>query len=466
MALTGAHRLKLLAQSLASRAVVRPQPPSTWPGVTVQLPLYNEPNVVARLLNAVDALDYPRGLLRVQILDDSQDETSALVDEWLDGHDASGGSYQVIRRANRSGFKAGALSEGLRYTPDSVIAIFDADFVPPRNFLRETVPWLVEDVGMVQARWGHLNQDRNLLTRAQRVLLDGHFMVEQPARCAVGRWFTFNGTAGIWRREAIEEAGGWAADTLTEDMDLSYRSQMLGWRFVYLEQLEAPAELPSGMAEFLGQQHRWAKGSIQTMRKIWPRVWRSSAPIFTKIEAAFHLFANVGHAAVWLFLLTVAPVSYAKNVGWLVTSPHELWILPLAFGSFVFVYAVVAWRGSHAPWWRRLNVLPLVFLLGFRLAIPQTLAVVGGWMRDGGTFVRTPKAGVGVVKSTRRAVRLHTSWEFGTAIYLLCWTPVIVTMGLWEAALPLGMWAASLWDRGWVMPIAEARQRLSTLGSR
>jgi len=459
MVLTGVHRVKLLVYSMSKPTVTPPPEPQPWPAVTVQLPLYNEPNVVVRLLDAIDALDYPPGLLRIQILDDSEDETSALVDDWLARRGNQTHTCQLIRRAVRSGFKAGALSEGLLHTEDPIVGVFDADFVPPPNFLRDAVPWMRPGVGMVQARWGHINHQRNLLTRAQRVLLDGHFLVDQPARCARGRWFNFNGTAGIWRREAIEEAGGWAADTLTEDLDLSYRSQMEGWTFVYLEHLVAPAELPSGMVEFLGQQHRWAKGSVQTVRKIWPRVWRSNAAFATKLEAAFHLFANFGHPAIWLFLLTVPVVTYAKAMRWLETSAHEVWILPLAFGTFVGVYAVVTWWGSDEPRWRRLNVLPLVFLLGFRLAIPQTIAVVGGWMRDGGTFVRTPKAGVELVGAKPRVKGSRSAWEIGTGLYLLCWTPSVLTMGLWEAALPMGLWAASHWDRGWVMTRDRATPR-------
>ena len=263
------------------------------PKVTVQLPLYNERYVVARLIEAVARLDYPADRLEIQVLDDSSDDTSDIVAQTLAALPPDLRVHH-IQRGDRSGFKAGALAHGLQTATGDYVAIFDADFVPPPGFLRQIIPHLGDpDVGLVQARWGHTNRRHSALTQVQALLLDGHFRIEQPARSTNACLFNFNGTAGVFRRRCIEEAGGWHHDTLTEDMDLSYRAQLAGWKFVYLPELRCPAELPTDMNGFLTQQHRWAKGSIQTARKHLGTIFRSQLSWLAKTESVFHTLGNL-----------------------------------------------------------------------------------------------------------------------------------------------------------------------------
>ena len=282
--------------------------------MTVQLPLYNERCVVERLLDAVGALDYPADRLEIQVLDDSTDETSALAAAAVERLRARGLAVAHLRRAHRRGFKAGALAAGLEAARGELIAVFDADFVPPPGFLTATVPSFADPaVGMVQARWEHLNREASLLTRVQALLLDGHFAVEHRARHVAGCFFNFNGTAGIWRRQAIADAGGWAHDTLTEDLDLSYRAQLAGWRFVYLPDVAVPAELPADAASFKAQQRRWAKGSLQTARKVLPRLLAARLPWRVKLEACAHLTANLSYPLMVALSLLLFPAMAARR---------------------------------------------------------------------------------------------------------------------------------------------------------
>ncbi len=286
------------------------------PRLTVQLPLYNEMYVAERLIDAVCALDYPRDRLEIQVLDDSTDETREIVSAKTAACAARGFDIVHLHRTDRAGFKAGALEAGLRVAKGDLIAIFDADFVPQPGFARELVHHFTDErVGMVQARWGHLNADYSPLTRVQSMLLDGHFVIEHTARNRSGRFFNFNGTAGIWRRRCIEDAGGWQHDTLTEDLDLSYRAQLEGWRFVFLPDHIAPAELPLEMGAFKSQQHRWAKGSIQTARKLLPRIYRSALPWYVKLEATVHLTANIGYVLMVLLALLIVPAVWLRRRG-------------------------------------------------------------------------------------------------------------------------------------------------------
>src|SRR5581483_6922760 len=263
------------------------------PVVTIQLPLYNEMYVADRLIQSVCEIDYPRDRLEIQVLDDSTDETRSIAELAVRRHAAQGIDIKYYHRVDRTGYKAGALEAGMRVARGEYIGIFDADFIPARDFLLRLMPHFVDPkVGMVQARWGHINQDYSLLTKIQAILLDGHFILEHGGRNRSGRFFNFNGTAGVWRRTAIEDAGGWQHDTLTEDLDLSYRAQLRGWRFVFVPDVIAPAEVPVEMNGFKSQQHRWAKGSIQTCRKLLPTILRSDLPFGVKAEAFFHLTAN------------------------------------------------------------------------------------------------------------------------------------------------------------------------------
>src|SRR6266446_495278 len=318
-----------------------PLPPEAWPSVTVQLPLFNEPNVAARLINAVASIDYP-GRLDIQVLDDSTDRTSAVAATGMAAWQARGVAISHIQRGSREGYKAGALAYGMARSDSQFFAVFDADFVPPSDVLTKMVPHFgmaSDRVGMVQARWAHLNREHSLLTRAQAIYLDAHFAVESAARNLSGRFFNFNGTAGIWRREAIDDAGGWSASTLTEDLDLSYRAQLAGWKFVFLPDVEVPAELPAALSGFQEQQHRWAKGSIQTALKVLPRIVRSDLPLRVKSEAFFHLTNNTAYLlSLVVALLMVPAIVIRQRLGITWTLLVDLVLFAASTGSVMLFY--------------------------------------------------------------------------------------------------------------------------------
>src|SRR3954465_15968831 len=322
LAIYGWHRYYLVYLYMKNRDKVPPaQAPlgaAAMPRVTIQLPIYNEMYVADRLIDAVCEMDYPRELLEIQVLDDSIDETTDIAELAVRRHAARGFDISYVHRVDRRGYKAGALEAGLRLAKANFIAIFDADFIPPRDFLIKTLPHFADGkVGMVQARWGHINQDYSLLTKIQAILLDGHFVLEHGGRNRGGRFFNFNGTAGVWRRTAIESAGGWQHDTLTEDLDLSYRAQLAGWHFVFVPGLVAPAEVPVEMNAFKSQQHRWAKGSIQTCRKLLPRILQSNLPLRVTAEAFFHLSANFNYPLMCVLSVLMAPSMVIRyNMGW------------------------------------------------------------------------------------------------------------------------------------------------------
>ena len=311
LAIYGWHRYYLVYLYMKHKGNVPPAlpPPQVLPRVTVQLPIFNEMYVADRLIDAVCEIDYPRELLEIQVLDDSTDETTEIAELAVRRHAARGFDIKYLHRVDRTGYKAGALEAGLQQASGEFIAIFDADFVPPKDFLLRTLGYFERDpkVGMVQARWGHLNRDYSLLTRIQSILLDAHFVLEHGGRNRAGCFFNFNGTAGVWRRETIGDAGGWQHDTLTEDLDLSYRAQLKGWRFIFMPDLVSPAEVPVEMNSFKSQQHRWAKGSIQTCIKLMPRILRSSQPLAVKAEAFFHLSANFNYLLMSLLSLLMFP---------------------------------------------------------------------------------------------------------------------------------------------------------------
>lgn len=404
LAFYGLHRLALAWISLRRRAEAPPAP-GPLPSVTVQLPVFNEIYVLDRLVEAACALRYPRHLLEIQILDDSTDGTAAraraLAREWrLRGFDVV-----CLHREDRAGFKAGALAAGLRAARGEFIAIFDADFAPPPDFLEKTLPHFADPgVGMVQARWGHLNRDYSLLTRAQALLLDGHFVVEQAARAASGRWFNFNGTAGIFRRTCIEDAGGWQTDTLTEDLDLSYRAQMAGWRFVFVSDPPCPAELPVEMNSLRSQQHRWAKGSIQTARKVLPALLLSRASFAVKAEAFIHLTNNVAYLLLFaVSLLLIPSLVVRRSMAWSFTLP-DLLVFAAGTGSFALFCAASQRRerrtpaGGIAERWtagRTLAAFPMVMALGAGLALNNALAVLEAIFGIPSEFRRTPKFRIG-----------------------------------------------------------------------
>jgi cellulose synthase/poly-beta-1,6-N-acetylglucosamine synthase-like glycosyltransferase len=394
----GVHRLWMLACWYIERKkrVLPPRPGLPLEGlpfVTVQLPLYNERFVAARLLDAAAQLDWPREKLEIQVLDDSCDETCHLVDERLRYWQSRGIDMRVIRRKKREGYKAGALQNGLEGARGEYIALFDADFLPPTDFLLRTVPYFSdENIAMVQARWEFLNADYSWFSAIQSLLLRPHFSIEHWVRFKRGLFFNFNGTAGIWRRKAIDSAGGWQPDTVTEDLDLSYRAQLAGWRFIYLDDFAVPSELPVTLASFRTQQKRWAKGSIQTARKILPRLLTSSLPLAVKIEAAAHLLANLGWLLSAIVTLTVFPaIVWRVDIG-----PYQLlrFEVPLFFGtSFAIAAYFLAYALNHRP---KTSFMPILVLpiLSIGMAPSLALSVLSGLFSRGGNFERTPKYGI------------------------------------------------------------------------
>jgi cellulose synthase/poly-beta-1,6-N-acetylglucosamine synthase-like glycosyltransferase len=396
LALYGAHRAWMVHVYFRHRRETpRPAGPlGELPRVTVQLPIYNEVYVVERLVSSAARLDYPRGLLQIQILDDSTDETREVARATAARLSAQGFDVDYRPRARRDGFKAGALQAGLAAATGEFLLILDADFVPQPDLLRRTLPFFGDPgVGMVQARWDHLNREFSLLTRLQAILLDGHFVIEHTARHRSGRFFNFNGTAGVWRRACIEAAGGWAADTLTEDLDLSYRAQLLGWRFVYLKDCAVPGEVPVDIHGFRSQQHRWTKGAIQTGRKLLPAILRSRLPWRIKSEAFVHLAGNSSYLLVFaLSLLLVPAVVIRDRIGWQRLAVFDV---PMFFGATLafLAFYFASQRELGRGWAATLRDLPGVSALGIGLSASNARAVLEAlFTRPGESeFVRTPK---------------------------------------------------------------------------
>ena len=392
----GLHRLWLIACWYRERrkgSPANPPPMVGFPLVTIQLPFYNERFVAARLIEHAARLEWPKDRLEIQVLDDSADDTKGIVDETVSRLTHEGLSIRVYRRAHRKGYKAGALQEGMAHATGEFIAIFDADFLPQPDFLVRTVPCFADPkIGMVQARWAFLNAEASWLTGVQSLLLGPHFGIEHRVRCGRNLYFNFNGTAGIWRRSAIESAGGWNADTVTEDLDLSYRAQLHGWKFIYRDYIAVPSELPITLAAFRSQQQRWAKGSIQTARKILPRLLASPLPFSVKAEAAAHLLANLGWLLGALTTLTLyAAITWRVGIG-----PYQLLKidLPLLAGTslaillYFFAYTLVCGSARLLRW------LPLLPVFGIGMAPSISLSVIKGALSNGGYFERTPKFGV------------------------------------------------------------------------
>ena len=393
----GWHRYYLvyLYMKHKDRAPGPPPPVSEWPVVTVQLPIYNEMYVVDRLIDAVCALDYPKEKLEIQVLDDSIDETSDIAELAVRRQAARGFDIKYLHRTDRTGFKAGALDAALKVARGGFIAIFDADFVPPPDFLVRTIPYFENPrLALVQARWGHLNHDYSLLTRIQAILLDGHFVLEHGGRNRSGCFFNFNGTAGVWRREAIGDAGGWQHDTLTEDLDLSYRAQLRGWQFLFLPDLVTPAEVPVEMNAFKSQQHRWAKGSIQTCRKLLPYILQADLPLKVKVEAFFHLTANFNYVLMVALSILMFPAMYYRyNMGWTEMLLIDVPLFAAATASVVNFY-LVSQREAYPDWRTRVKYLPMVMAIGIGLAVNNTRALIEALFGEPGEFTRTPKYGI------------------------------------------------------------------------
>jgi cellulose synthase/poly-beta-1,6-N-acetylglucosamine synthase-like glycosyltransferase len=363
------------------------------PVVTVQLPLYNEMHVASRLVESVCALDYPRELLEIQLLDDSTDETSDLLAALLREKRSEGYDIIHIRRPDRSGFKAGALKEGLRVARGELIAIFDADFVPNPDFLMKSVPHLIADsaLGMVQGRWEHINHDYSFLTRIQAMALDAHFAIEQQIRNRAAFFINFNGTAGVWRKSCIEDAGNWQSDTLTEDLDLSYRAQMRGWRFLYLNDLTVPAELPSEINGLKSQQFRWTKGAIETARKHLASLWRSRQPLRIKFHATVHLTSNLVFPCVLVVAMLNIPVIFLKNTRSDLAPLFDFMGIFAIASISSFIFYLTAQRNLRSDWPRRMLLFPFFMASTMGLAVNNTRAVVEALLGRRSEFKRTPK---------------------------------------------------------------------------
>ena len=389
------HRCLMLWRRWRTRPAPAPPRFHAWPHVTVQLPVYNERRVVERLIDSVARLDYPPDRLEIQVLDDSSDETRAWAARAAARHAARGVDIRVLHRTHRAGFKAGALAEGMRVARGEFLAVFDSDFVPERDFLRRMLPHFADPgVGMVQARWGHLNRDSSVLTAGQAVMLDSHFAIEHETRMRRGLFFNFNGTAGVWRRACIEAAGGWSHDTLTEDLDLSYRAQLAGWRFVYDDATEAPAELPGDLEALKSQQRRWVKGSIQTARKILPRLLRAPLPAAVRLEALIHLTNNLAYPLLLLLGLLLLPVlTVASHIPPALAAGMQaglivIGVLPLC----AFLTAGQLARGRRRGLARDVAA---ALLLGIGLALNNARAAFEGLGGPAGEWERTPKTGSG-----------------------------------------------------------------------
>ena len=440
----GAHGFVMVYHYLRQRRLSG-LPPSLKeiPFVTVQLPVFNEFYVVNRLIDATCSLEYPREKLEIQVLDDSTDETGALVEETVRQYQAMGFDIKRIHRADRQGYKAGALRNGLETARGEFIAIFDADFVPRKEFLQKTIPYFFQDpkIGLVQTRWEHLNSDYSLLTRTQAMALDGHFVIEQDVRNRAGYFINFNGTGGGWRKTAIEDAGNWQADTLTEDLDLSYRAQLRGWKFKYLNDVTSPAELPAEVNALKTQQFRWTKGAIETARKLLPAVWKAKLPLRIKIHSTFHLTNNIVFPFILVAGILNVPLVFIKQSG-----GHDLYfalmsVFVLAFiGSFLFY--LFSQKAVYPDWRRRLLLFPLFMAGSMGFAVNNSRAVFEGLFRRKSEFVRTPKYHIEAKSDSwleKKYVPLRLDWVVLVEILLAfyCFFGVISSLYYLElAAVP------------------------------
>lgn len=375
----------------------------SYPVVTVQLPVFNEVYVVGRLIDAACAMIYPKDKLEIQVLDDSTDETVGVAAQYVERYRKLGYDITHVRRTNRQGFKAGALKEGLVSARGEYVAIFDADFVPRQDFLLKTLPHFTADprIGMVQTRWEHINADYSLLTRTQAMALDGHFVIEQAVRNKVGFFINFNGTAGVWKKECILDAGNWQADTLTEDLDLSYRAQLRGWKFKYLNNVTSPAELPSEINALKSQQFRWTKGAIETARKMLPTVWRSDLPMKIKVHATFHLTNNLVFPFIVLAGILNVPLVFIKHAGAHDTYFAFMSVFVFAFiGSFLFY--LFSQKDVYADWRKRIFLFPVFMAGSMGFAVNNSRAVLEGLFKRKSEFVRTPKYSIQSKKDSWR----------------------------------------------------------------
>ncbi len=447
LAIYGIHRYQLVYLYYKYRRNA-PEPTARLaekPFVTIQLPMYNEQFVARRIIRSACRIRYPADRLEIQVLDDSTDETVDIVRKTVAEMQALGHDIRLLHRDNREGYKAGALAAGAKVAKSEIIVIFDADFVPPPDILDELIDHFADPkVGMVQARWEHINRDASLLTKAQAVLLDGHFVIEHTARNRSGRFMSFNGTAGAWRKSCIEDAGGWQHDTLTEDLDLSYRAQMKGWKFVYLPHVTSPAELPPEMVAFKSQQHRWAKGGAQTCRKLLPAILKSRLPWRIKMEAFFHLTSCVSYFLILMLTLLLFPALYYKSTifadsPWIRFALDMSLVLLATFSASSFY--VASQREIFRSWSESLKYLPFLMAVGIGISVNNARAAFEGFFGKQSEFVRTPKFGV-VAAQDRRwrrkagtnrldAKAIQTVIEIMMGLYLLACVIYTIRMKMW-----------------------------------
>jgi len=449
LSLFGAHRIKVIYLYWKHRGDT-PKPLREFdelPTITVQLPIFNELHVVERLLKAVTALDYPRDKLHIQVLDDSTDETAAFTEQLCHELSAQGHDIEFRHRTNRTGFKAGALDEASSTVKGEFIAIFDADFMPAPDLLKKQIHYFTDEkVGLVQARWGHINKDFSLLTRLQAMFLDGHLVLEQTARSRHGEFLNFNGTAGIWRKHVIAESGGWHHDTLTEDLDLSYRAQLRGWKFIYLKDVVVPAELPPDMDSFKSQQHRWTKGSIQVCKKIFKDVWTSDEPLAIKLEATAHLGANFAYLLTLCTLVLMYPANFMFENSWVKAVLVDIPVFFFASLSVIVFYLTAQGAQRQGGWFKSIPYLPMLLGLGIGMSINNGKAVIEALMGQESEFIRTPKYGLETqsqVKTHRRKYSAGKSlalWiEVALALYFGFMIVMAAMRGQWASLPFLGL---------------------------
>ncbi|HVN47348.1 MAG TPA: cellulose synthase family protein [Bacteroidota bacterium] len=417
----GVHGFVMVYHYMKQRGLPKNNPTlKETPVVTVQLPLYNELYVINRLIDAVCAMNYPKDKLEIQVLDDSTDETIEVCAKAVEKYQKLGYDIKHIHRKDRSGFKAGALKYGLSTSRGEFVAIFDADFVPNPDFLQRTIPYFYTNakIGVVQTRWAHLNGDYSLLTRAQAFALDAHHVVEQDVRCKAGYFINFNGTGGVWRKAAILDAGNWQSDTLTEDLDLSYRAQLRGWKFQYLCDITSPAELPAEVNALKTQQFRWTKGAIETARKMLPEVWKSKLPLRIKIHSTSHLTSNIVFPFIILAGILNVPLIFIKQHG-----GHEAYfalmsVFVLAFiGSFMFY--LISQKSIYPDWRRRILLFPLFMAGSMGFAVNNTRAVFEGLFKRKSEFVRTPKYAIKGKSDSWKSKKYQMKFDWGVTIEIV-----------------------------------------------
>ncbi len=473
----GSHRLTIIFLYL-KHSRNKPVPLREFqelPLVTIQLPVFNEMHVVDRLLDSVSKIDYPKDKIQIQLLDDSTDDTVEICREGIARLVAQGFDAEHIHRTDRTGYKAGALENGTHSAKGEYLFILDADFVPNADVLKKTIHYFSDDkIGMIQTRWGHLNRTYNVLTRIQAMFLDGHLELEQTARNRSGRFFTFNGTAGIWRKSCIADAGGWEHDTLTEDMDLSYRAQLKGWRFIFLNDVETPAELPVDMDGFKSQQHRWTKGSIQVCKKVLPAIWRSDVPFFVKMEATAHLTSNFAYLLLICLCFLIYPSQHAHpDFG-----PLTYYIVNIPIFFFASVSVLLFYLTSQKAlrpdtWWKEIPYLPLLLALGIGMSITNAKAVIEALCNHQTAFIRTPKYGTELKnsdwkKSSYKAIKSLTPVvEFLFGCFFLFVVVEAAMQGRWSSAIlllpfPVGFFYTSFSSLARMLPSVSSPKTIKT----